>query len=64
MNYYDKEDYEIISKEMQGIKNVQWIVSYDNVPEIKELYNDSRNEEYEFIHAVHKFRKGEDVLFF
>ena len=38
MNYYNHDDHEEIRKMIKKIKNAEWIVSYDNVKEIRNIY--------------------------
>jgi len=64
MNYYEKEDHEKVSKEIQKIQNAQWVVSYDNTPEIKKLYAGVKKKEYLIYHTAYKTRVGKEILFF
>jgi len=63
MNHYKHADHEKVSNEIQKIKNTKWIVSYDNTPEIKRLYLDSKKKEYSFFHTAYEIREGKEVLF-
>jgi len=63
-NYYQHSDHYDISKIIKEIKNSRWIVSYDNTPEIKKLYNGFKKIEYSFCHTVYKPKEGREVLFF
>ncbi|MFT7088212.1 MAG: DNA adenine methylase [Rickettsiales bacterium] len=64
INAYKHEDHQKISDLIRSIKNVRWIVSYDNVSEIKEMYEGFRKKEYAFFHTAYKAREGKEVLFF
>ena len=64
MNYYKTDDHKLISQKIQDLKNVRWIVSYDNVPEIKKLYQNVRKKEYTLVHTAYEPRKGQEILFF
>jgi len=64
MNYYNEKDHEEISRRIQKIKNMRWIVSYDNVPEIKRLYRNFEKKEYTLFHFAYKPRREKEVLFF
>jgi DNA adenine methylase len=64
MNYYDKDDHNEIGRKIQKIKNMRWIVSYDNVPEIRKLYKSFRKKEYELTHIAYEVRRGKEILFF
>lgn len=64
MNHYKDDNHLIVSEKIKSIKNVKWIVSYDNVPEIKNLYSDCIKKEYSFKHTVYNSRVGQEILFF
>jgi len=64
MNYYNEYDHEEISRKIQKIKNMRWIVSYDNVPEIRKLYKNFRKKEYSLPYNAHTIKTGKEVLFF
>jgi len=64
MSHYKYVDHKEVSKEIQKIKNINWIVSYDNTPAIKKLYIDSRKKEYSFFHTAYEIREGKEILFF
>ncbi len=64
MSHYKHDDHKKVSEEIRKIKNIQWIVSYDNTPEIKKLYIASKKKEYTFFHTAYEIRKGKEVLFF
>ncbi|PIR48943.1 DNA methyltransferase [Candidatus Peregrinibacteria bacterium CG10_big_fil_rev_8_21_14_0_10_55_24] len=65
MNHYEHEDHREISDLIQSIKNVNWIVSYDNVPQIRKLYkNIQKRKVYSLGYSAHGIRKGKEILFF
>jgi DNA adenine methylase len=64
MNHYQDENHKIVSEKIKSIKNIKWIVSYDNVPEIKKLYLEISKKEYSFKHTVYNSRDGLEILFF
>ena len=64
MNHYKEDDHEKVSEKIKGIKNIKWIVSYDNVEEIKKLYTNYLKKEYSFKHTAHSSRVGKEILFF
>lgn len=64
MNHYKKESHKEVSEAIKKIQNIKWIVSYDNVPEIKDLYSDCSSKEYSFKHTAYNIRTGKEVLFF
>lgn len=64
MNHYRQRDHEEVSKEIQKIKNARWIVSYDNLREIRKLYKDVKKKEYTLLHTANKIKTGKEILFF
>ena len=64
MNHYESKNHESLSKEISKIKKSKWIVSYDNVKEIKSLYKDYRAKEFTLSHNVYKAHVGKEILFF
>ncbi|MCZ2102692.1 MAG: DNA adenine methylase [Chitinophagales bacterium] len=64
MNHYKNNDHELVSNKIKEIRNIRWVVSYDNVPEIKELYSSFYRKEYSFKHTAYTTRLGQEILFF
>lgn len=67
INYYKHEDHEEVSRAIRGIKNLDWIVSYDNTPAIKDIYrwvSAERQKEYSLLHTALSAREGKEILFF
>lgn len=64
MNHYANSNHKAVSDKIKSIKNIKWIVSYDNVPEIKELYEGCSKKEFSFKHTAYKIRDGKEILFF
>lgn len=64
MNHYEVNNHKKVSDKIKSIKNVKWIVSYDNVPEIQRLYKGCPKKEFAFKHTAYESRVGKEVLFF
>lgn len=64
MNHYKENNHRLVSEKIRNIRNIRWIVSYDNVPEIKDLYINCKKKEYSFKHTAHSSRIGQEILFF
>lgn len=64
MNHYKKDDHKIVSTKIKEIENIHWIVSYDNVQEIRALYSNFAKKEYSFKHTAYNSRIGQEILFF
>lgn len=64
MNHYEKENHHNVSEKIKSIRNFKWIVSYDNVPEIRKLYSECPKKEFSFKHTAYEIREGKEILFF
>jgi DNA adenine methylase len=64
LNFYKPDDHERISKVIQLINNVRWIVSYDGVKNILDYYSDRRNFLYNLQYNVSRVYKGSEVFIF
>lgn len=64
LNHYKDKNHKVVSDKIKAIDNIKWIVSYDNVKQIKELYSDCSKKEFEFKHTAYKVREGKEILFF
>lgn len=62
-NFLEKEDHLRIYKEISKIKT-PWILTYDNVPEIAEIYKDYKQYEFTLSYTVNSIvnRKGSELL--
>ncbi|MDR2938457.1 MAG: DNA adenine methylase [Prevotellaceae bacterium] len=64
MNYYKEQDHLNVSQRIKRIKRIKWIVSYDNLDEIKKMYVQCSSKEYSFKHTAYKAKVGNEILFF
>lgn len=65
LNSYQDDDHKKVSEEIKKVKNIHWIVSYDNTDKINELYNWANKKiEFTLTHSINKSRKGKEILFF
>ena len=64
LNHYQPNDHQKVGQAIKKISNSRWIVSYDNVPEIKKIYKGCNNIEYSFFHTAHRAKIGKEILFF
>lgn len=64
MNYYDDADHEKIRNVITHVDRLRWIVSYDNSPFIKSLYESFRNQEFYLNYSANNNGKGTEVIFF
>ena len=64
MNHYEDKNHKKVSEKIKSIRNIKWIVSYDNVAQIKQLYSHCHKKEFQFKHTAYKVREGKEILFF
>jgi len=63
LNAYKPEDHEKVQKAVSRL-NAPWIVSYDDVSEIRDLYRGASSRRFELLHTARSLRTGKEVLFF
>lgn len=64
-DYYDHDDHVKIAKFVcTRIRRQRWIVSYDNVPEVRALYPGFGRMTYRVGYSARRVREGTEVMFF
>lgn len=61
LNYYRDEDHKDIAEAIKKFKG-QWIISYDAVDFISELYKDYRQKEYYLSYSAGNSSKGKEIM--
>ena len=62
LNSYKPSDHAAVSKCILRLKS-PWIVSYDDVPEIRGLYKNVKSRRIQLLHTARSARNGDEVLF-
>jgi DNA adenine methylase len=62
-NSYDPGDHSSVSQYVLEL-NCPWIVSYDDVREIRRLYGGVKSRNLQLLHTARSLRNGKEVLFF
>lgn len=62
-NFYQHKDHVAIQKKLANIKT-PWLVSYDNHPNIKEIYKSYRQGEYTLNYSANKKIKATEVIIY
>ena len=62
-NFYNHDDHVAIQEQLNEV-NQYWLVSYDNCPEICEIYKDYRQDKYTLNYCAYHKRKGSEVLIY
>ena len=64
-NFYNHEDHVSLSRTIKKhLKSKNWILTYDVVPEIFQMYNEFLNEKYYLNYSVTKPSKGIEYIFY
>jgi DNA adenine methylase len=63
-NHYAKDDHARISKLVHSFRQIHWIVSYDDAPEIFQLYPKKRCIRYAINYSAQEKRSGAELMFF
>lgn len=62
-NHYSHEDHVKIAELIKALPK-KWIVSYDRVPEILDIYAEQSNHQYRISYSAANRYRGEEVMFF
>ena len=62
-NFYNHEDHVEIRNALDSVRS-KWIVSYDNCPEIKEIYKGYHQADYELNYSAYYKTKGSEVMIY
>lgn len=63
-NHYKHNDHVDLSRIVSGIYGHQWIVSYDNVEQISEMYNEFDQEIFSIDYTARTYAKGKEIMVF
>lgn len=65
LNYYQPNDHRNIYKYLSKDFNKKyWILTYDNVDVIRNLYKDFRSSHYNINYYANTYKKGEEIMFY
>ena len=64
LHHYEHEDHVKIAKRVGKLRNKNWIVSYDNAPEVIPMYRNFRNIVYGLSYSAQERYKGAEIMFF
>lgn len=63
-NYYDAEDHQKLANKIKNEVTIPWIVSYDDVKAVRDMYEDYHQEGFNLSYTAHNKYKGSEVLIF
>lgn len=65
LNHYSSDDHKEIAKYVNGLKDdIHWIMSYDKVPFIEELYKEFRIRPFELVYSASNSGRGNEIMIF
>lgn len=64
LNFYRHADHLQVAEAVKSISEQKWVVSYDNVPEIAEMYQGFREIVYDIGYSARSARQGSELMFF
>lgn len=63
-NHYQHDDHRTIAELIQAAAIRHWMVSYDNVPQIANLYPNRRNITYNLSYSAQRHMQGSEIIIF
>lgn len=63
-NFFQDRDHRILAEDIRATVNVPWIVSYDNVPQIREMYEGLAARTFSLSYSLANNGTGQEVMFF
>ena len=64
LNYYKDRDHKQIFEDLQLLENIHWILTYDNVEVIRNLYKNFRQEKYNLRYTASRSVVGQELMIF
>jgi len=62
LNYYEPGDHTILARILKRIQRVKWLVTYDNVEEIRALYEWCNIVDFHLRYSAHSSRQGSELV--
>jgi DNA adenine methylase len=64
LNAYSPKDHEKLAKYLAGKSHFHWVLSYDNVPQIRKLYTSHRSLRFNLDYTASERSKGKELMIF
>lgn len=64
MSYYRDSDHRDISDQLYRLNHIKWLVTYDNVSFIRDLYHTYRMTEFQLNYCANAPRQGNEVMIY
>jgi DNA adenine methylase len=63
-NHFKHDDHVTLAEVVKGIQRHAWFVSYDNVEQIKRIYNECEQQQFSIGYSARNHGKGSEVMIF
>ncbi|MCH8473986.1 MAG: DNA adenine methylase [Opitutales bacterium] len=60
--YYKDEDHRSLAQALRRQTDLAWVMTYDNVPEIREMYSDYKYMPFSLHYSASKPKKGQELM--
>ena len=64
LNYYIDDDHKKIATEINKMKKQKWVVTYDEVDLIEDLYKENKKIVYSLLYSAGKLKRGKELMIF
>jgi DNA adenine methylase len=64
MNHYEEGDHAALARCLKRTRNLRWLVSYDNAPEIRQLYEWADKVGFRLQYSAQEAKLGSEILIF
>lgn len=61
LNAFSAADHEDLARVLNSVANRPWVLTYDNAPQVAELYAERRRREFELHYSAHRVRTATEV---
>ena len=64
LNAFQDSDHRALADCLKGVQRAKWILTYDNVPQVAELYSDLRRRLFALNYSAHRVMKASEIMVF
>jgi DNA adenine methylase len=64
MNAFEQRDHQLLAECLNSLSKSKWLLTYDNVPQVGELYAGRRREIFALNYSAHRVTKANEVMVF
>ena len=64
LNSFEEADHVALATCLNSLDSVKWLLTYDNVAKVHELYTNRRRKLFSLYYSAHRVTKAEEVMVF